>query len=158
MLTAKAVLGCVVFACALVSCDDAPVGQPGNSGIEPVAGEPTASIDAAPATAVADLSPLAKEGARLYLRCRSCHSIEPDGPNLVGPNLHGIIGAPIGRDAEYDYSPALAGADGNWTAERLDAWLEKPREVFPGNKMAFPGLPDPQQRAALIAFLEEAGQ
>ena len=43
--------------------------------------------------------------------------------------------------------------DKPWTYEALDSFLTSPRTVVPGTKMTFPGLPKPQDRADLIAWL-----
>jgi cytochrome c len=46
-----------------------------------------------------------------------------------------------------------------WTAELLNAYLESPQSgVFKGNKMPFAGLPDAEDRADLIAYIQEAGK
>ncbi|MDT0576030.1 c-type cytochrome [Croceicoccus sp. F390] len=113
--------------------------------------------DAGIAADMAALSPLAAKGKRVYLQCLSCHTIEEGGAARIGPNLHGIMGSPVGKQPGFGYSQALAGADGVWTAALLDHWLERPREVFPGNRMAFAGLANPQDRKAVIAYIEEAG-
>ena len=36
----------------------------------------------------------------------------------------------------------------------MDRWLEKPSAVVPGNAMAFAGIANPKDRAALIAYME----
>ncbi|HRO02650.1 MAG TPA: cytochrome c family protein, partial [Terricaulis sp.] len=51
------------------------------------------------------------------------------------------------------YSTAVRDADFVWDAERLDHWLENPRTFLPGNRMAFAGVRDAEQRRNLIAFL-----
>jgi len=44
-----------------------------------------------------------------------------------------------------------------WTPEQLDSYLADPQGgVFRGNRMPFSGLPDPQARADLIAYLKQA--
>jgi cytochrome c len=47
----------------------------------------------------------------------------------------------------------MAAARFNWSADKLDAFLAKPRAVVPGTSMVFAGMPDAASRAALIAFL-----
>ena len=92
-------------------------------------------------------------GSRLILHCRACHSFEPGGPSISGPNLHGIFGRPAGDVDGYPYSPALAEAEFIWTPEALDAWLAQPWAFLPGNRMAYPGLSDKDARDAVIAEL-----
>ena len=92
-------------------------------------------------------------GARLAMQCRACHSFEVDGPTVAGPNLHGIFGKPVAATPGFPYSPALASADFIWTPLALDAWLAAPQRFLPGNRMAYPGLRDADDRNALIAAL-----
>ena len=112
----------------------------------------------APAPDAADPAPAATggpdKGKIAFLRCQSCHTLQEGGPHLTGPNLHGLFGATAGEKEGYAFSEALAGSGIVWTAETLDAWIEAPRDVVPGNKMAFAGLPEAEQRAALIEYLE----
>ncbi|RZJ19458.1 MAG: cytochrome c family protein [Brevundimonas sp.] len=95
-----------------------------------------------------------ENGARAFARCRSCHTITPNGPNMTGPNLYGVFARQAGTHVKYNYSPALKAAGFAWDAERLDHWLQNPRTFLPGNKMTFPGLPDATDRRDVIAFLK----
>ncbi len=92
-------------------------------------------------------------GAKLYAQCRTCHTINAGGPNTLGPNLSGIVGAKSGKKAGFKYSPAMTKANIVWTAQKLDAFLTKPSALVPGSKMAFGGISDPQKRASIIAYL-----
>lgn len=92
-------------------------------------------------------------GERLFLQCRACHSVEPDGPSIAGPNLYGIAGSPAGEVAGFAYSRALAAADFVWTPRALDAWLHNPAYFLPGNRMFYAGLYRPEDRRDLIAYL-----
>lgn len=96
-----------------------------------------------------------RAGARLYLQCRSCHTLEASGANGVGPNLHGVAGAKAGTKPGYQYSPALAQSGIIWTAENLDAFLAKPNSLIPGTKMALSGVASAEARQELIAHLQE---
>lgn len=96
------------------------------------------------------------KGARVFARCKACHTIEEGGPNRVGPNLHGVVGRHAASVADYSYSKAMkkAGEEGLvWTPETLDRYLQNPRKVVPGTKMAFAGLPKEGDRADVIAYL-----
>ena len=92
-------------------------------------------------------------GARLAMQCRACHIFELDGPAVAAPNLHGIFGKPVAAATGFPYSAALASADFIWTPLALDAWLAAPQRFLPGNRMAYPGLRDADDRKALIAAL-----
>jgi cytochrome c len=43
-----------------------------------------------------------------------------------------------------------------WNTETIGAYLENPKSYIPKNKMAFPGLKKPEERADVIAYLESA--
>jgi cytochrome c len=90
-------------------------------------------------------------GTRLAMQCRACHSFEPGGPSISGPNLYGLFGRGVGKVDGYPYSTALDEADFIWTPEALDAWLEQPTRFLPGNRMAYPGLREKGDRQAVIA-------
>ena len=65
-----------------------------------------------------------------------------------------MVGRKIVSVEGFNYSPALKAHAGEvWTYEHLDAMIHKPADFAPGTLMAFPGLPDAQQRADVIAFL-----
>jgi cytochrome c len=114
-----------------------------------------ALLTATPALA-ADQAALLKRGAVLSMRCSTCHEFAAGKPNKVGPNLRGTLGKPAGGVAGFAYSPALLASKTVWTDATLDAWLERPTAVIPGTRMAFVGLPRPEDRAALIVWLKQA--
>ena len=91
-----------------------------------------------------------EQGAAL---CKVCHTFDAGGGNMVGPNLHNVVGAKIAHHEGFNYSPALKGKAGAWTYENLDAWLKNPQAFAPGTTMAYPGIPDAKKRADMIAFL-----
>ena len=92
-------------------------------------------------------------GERLSLQCRSCHSLEKDGPHMIGPNLHGFFGRPAGSAEGFPYSRAMRAVDFVWTPRALDAWLAAPTEFLPGTSMVYAGLSRQEDRDALIASL-----
>ncbi|PVX31583.1 c-type cytochrome [Sphingomonas pokkalii] len=110
---------------------------------------PRPGVAAAPAAPAGN----AATGAKLFLQCRACHTVNPGGANGVGPNLAGVMGAKAASKPGYTYSPALKNAALRWDAATMDAWLTRPAKVAPGNKMAFAGMANPQARADVIAYL-----
>jgi cytochrome c len=112
----------------------------------------TTAQPAAPASGVD--SPEYKRGRLLYIQCRACHELKAGAPNKVGPNLHGIMGQRAAQVAGFAYSPALRAANLTWDRATLDRWLERPSAVVPGNSMAFAGVADAKDRAALITYIE----
>ncbi len=102
----------------------------------------------------------AKKGERVFKRCAACHNVDTD-KNKVGPHLMGIIGREAGAVDGFKYSSALmkkAEEGLEWTKENLDAYLESPKKFIPRGKMAFAGLRKEDDRANVIAYLEEAGK
>jgi cytochrome c len=98
------------------------------------------------------------KGEAVFKKCVACHTIAPGGANGIGPNVHGIIDVAIGKHVPgFAYSPALAGHGGNWDWAALDAWLKSPASFAPGTKMTFAGLPNPQDRADVIAYMNSQG-
>lgn len=93
-------------------------------------------------------------GAEVAKKCAICHSFDKGGPNLIGPNLYGVLGLKIASHEGYEYSDALKAKEGDWDYEKINHMIENPNAFAPGTKMAlFPGLPDAKQRADVIVFL-----
>ncbi|MGD9501562.1 MAG: c-type cytochrome [Methyloceanibacter sp.] len=98
----------------------------------------------------------AAHGADVAKKCAICHSFDKGGPNLIGPNLYGVLGRKVASHEGYEYSDALKTKDGTWDYALLDHMIENPNAFAPGTKMAlFPGLPDAKERADVILFLRE---
>ena len=98
------------------------------------------------------------KGAKIYKKCVSCHMIGDGAKNRVGPHLNGIIGREIGAIADYKYSKAMvkyAATAKVWSEENLAAYLESPRKLVKGGRMAFAGLRKEKDRADVIAYLKE---
>ncbi len=94
--------------------------------------------------------------AMFQQRCQMCHNVTPDGRSGIGPNLKGVVNRPVAA-ASFAYSPALKAYKGRWTRDELDRFLAAPAKVVPGTRMIV-GIPDPAQRANVIAFLSSLGQ
>jgi cytochrome c len=106
------------------------------------------TIDVAALLAAGD----AAAGEAVFRKCGSCHKL--DGTDGVGPHLNGIVGRNHAAVAGYAYSEAMAALSAEpWTPEALYTFLENPKQAMPGTKMAFAGLPKPEDRANVIAFM-----
>jgi len=112
-----------------------------------------AALAAAGASAQETLPPSAERGAELWAKCKSCHTVEKGGRNIVGPNLHGVFGRRAGTVPNYSYSPAMKQANLVWNDETLDKYLAETVDFLPGTKM-YGGLAIKQDRLDLIAWLK----
>lgn len=95
-------------------------------------------------------------GAKTFRQCMACHSSEK-GVNEVGPSLHGVIGRKAGTVPGFHYSSANKNSGITWSEPELFAYLKAPQKVVPGTYMTFAGLPKPQDRANVIAYLKTQG-
>jgi cytochrome c len=112
------------------------------------AGEEEAPVDVAALMASAD----AAAGEKVFGKCKACHKL--DGADGTGPHLNGVVGRNIGSAAGFKYGEALTGKTAEvWSPENLFAFLADPKGWAPGTKMSFAGLPKPEDRANVIAFL-----
>jgi cytochrome c len=95
-----------------------------------------------------------KHGEEVAKKCGLCHNFEKGGPNMIGPNLYGVLGRKVASHEGYDYSDALKAKGGTWDYESINKMITNPGEYVPGTKMAiFAGLPDAQDRADVLLFL-----
>ena len=95
-----------------------------------------------------------QRGAHVFQTyCSMCHDNVRDGPPNFGPNLFGVLGRKAGSLPGFDYSAAVRAAAFAWSADRLKAFVELPANVIPGVKMPFRGMPDPDDREDLVAYL-----
>ena len=97
----------------------------------------------------------AAKGADVFKKCAACHNADKGGANQLGPNLWGVLGEPVGQGHGFAFSDALAKKGGTWNWDNLAQWLTSPKAFAPGTKMTFAGLGNPQDRANVIAFLNQ---
>ncbi|WP_296713310.1 cytochrome c family protein [Rhodoblastus sp.] len=94
----------------------------------------------------------ADAGKKVFSKCAVCHTAVA-GKNGLGPSLFGVVGRPSASVAGYNYSDAMKAANKTWDEAALNAYLTDPKAAIPGNKMAFAGIPSPDDRANVIAYL-----
>ena len=158
----RSALFATAAALALTACGGSKSQEAADDAPPPAANVAAAPAAAAPAAANTDTITGVKyasytgdpvKGKTAFATCTTCHAIEA-GVNKIGPSLHGVVGRPAGSIPNFTYSAANKGSGITWTPEKLFQYLENPQRVVPGTKMGFPGYPDPQTRADVIAYLK----
>ncbi|MDP4022576.1 c-type cytochrome [Methylobacterium sp. NEAU 140] len=131
----------LALAAAVAACSDDAAERRRALGPHPSPGEALRAADAG-------------RGGRLFRQCAVCHAIGKGAVDRDGPNLFGVMGAPVAANSpRFAYTGVLRALGGTWTPERMDAWLAAPAKMAPGTRMAFPGVADPLDRADIIAYL-----
>jgi cytochrome c len=100
--------------------------------------------------------PDADNGKTIFAqRCGICHAVnkEPGAP-AMGPTMVGVVGRTAGGLPDFAmYSAAMKAYGVKWNAKTLDQFLANPFTTVPGTTMSMI-LPDAQERADVIAYLE----
>ncbi len=91
-------------------------------------------------------------GERRSAICASCHTFDRGGATGTGPNLWDIVGRDVGGVSGFGYTGALQAAGGQWTYERLDAYIKNSQEYIPGTAMV-QRFPRDEQRVDILAYL-----
>jgi cytochrome c len=113
---------------------------------------PAEGAEAGPDFATLLASADAAAGETVFKKCAACHKL--DGSDGVGPHLNGVVDRPKASIAGFSYSEAiLALTAESWSPDKINGFIENPKKYMPGTKMAFAGLPKPEDRANLIAYL-----
>ena len=93
-------------------------------------------------------------GAQLFAQCAACHTIDKGGEAGIGPNLWGVYRSKAAAMDDFGYSPALTKSRLVWDDATLDKWLAGPSKLVPHSMMAYPGMKNPADRQAIIAYLK----
>jgi cytochrome c len=97
----------------------------------------------------------AEKGAKVFRKCKACHSLEA-GKKKIGPSLAGMFGRKAGMVDGFKYSKAMKESGIVWDEKSVSDYLANPKKFIPKNRMAFPGLKKEQDRADVIAYLLDA--
>lgn len=97
----------------------------------------------------------AADGEKVFKKCQACHTVA-EGDHKTGPSLWGVVGHEVAAAPGFGTYSGKLPAGETWTAENLSAFLEAPKKWAPGTSMGFAGLKKPEDRAALIVYLNEA--
>lgn len=122
-------------------------------GVEEEAGAGGAEAEKPIAFYLASADPA--KGEQVFKKCAACHNADKGGANALGPALYGMLGEPIGKGHGFAFSDALASKGGTWDWQSMSDWLHNPKKFAPGTKMTFAGLSKPEDRANVIAFLNQ---
>jgi cytochrome c len=82
-------------------------------------------------------------------KCAGCYAVDA---NRVGPAHRGVVGRKAGSAAGYSYSAALRSSDVVWSEATLNAWLNDPEQVIPGQAMYYK-IDDERIRQNIVAYL-----
>ena len=104
---------------------------------------------------------MAKKGKKVAIKqCFACHDITENKQIRVGPPLWGVYGQPAASVEGYEYSEAQISKKDSivWDEATLDTYLQDPKSLVPGNKMAYPvagqKVMTDKQRKNVIEFLK----
>ena len=99
-------------------------------------------------------APQRQQGEQVFARdCAACHSAQKDGPVMMGPNLHDVVGRTPGSVPGANYSQAMKTRQAAWTAQAIGAFIAQPQAEVPGTYMPYAGLPDAGERQSVTCFL-----
>ena len=126
----------------------------GGSEVSTPASTPAPKAQTAPIVQTASAATPMERGAKLFKRCKACHTLDEDGKHKIGPNLWNIYGATAGKKEGFNYSKVMAASDIIWDDATLDAYIKKPSEFMKGNRMSFVGIKKVEDRAALLLYMK----
>jgi cytochrome c len=92
-------------------------------------------------------------------KCGMCHQVGPNAKTLVGPELSNVVGRKAGSVSGFAYSAGMKKLNSEgfvWTPEHIETWIKDPKAMIAGSPMAmaFPGLPNQQDRDDVVAYLQ----
>ena len=99
----------------------------------------------------------AAKGAKVFKKCKACHTSKKGGKHRVGPNLFGIVERKAGS-TDFKRYKGMKGADWTWDEALLNEYLKDPKAFSKkrtGKKSAMVfKLKKAEDRANVIAYLK----
>ena len=80
------------------------------------------ALGGGPALAAGD----AAKGAKVFKKCKACHTAKKGGKHRVGPNLFGVVGRQAGS-TDFKKYKGMKGADWTWDEALLEEYLKDPK-------------------------------
>src|SRR5947208_879303 len=100
-------LAAAMLAATLVGCNKpTTTTQPGSTGTPPPMSDAEKQAALAKLPAPYNTADLAN-GESKFALCSTCHTLAEGGPNMTGPNLHGVFGRKAATAPGFSYSDAL---------------------------------------------------
>jgi len=99
----------------------------------------------------------AANGAKVFKKCSSCHTVGTAAKNKVGPALNGVVGRAAGQAPGYKFSKAMLESGLTWDDSTLAAYLRDSNSLVKGTRMKFAGLKKDGDIADVIAYLKTFG-
>lgn len=100
-----------------------------------------------------DTIQMVESATHVFSQCYGCHTLSPENDG-IGPDLSNVFGRRVAARAGYAYSEGMRRFGGDWTPERLDAFIADPAQTVPGTSMESEGVTDPAKRKEIIQFLQ----
>jgi cytochrome c len=97
----------------------------------------------------------ATNGQHVFNKCLPCHSVGPNAPNKIGPELDGLEGRHSGTAANFSYSDANKDSGIVWNEATFKQYIKNPQAMVPGTKMAFAGIKNDHEINDLWAYLKQ---
>jgi len=94
-------------------------------------------------------------GQHSFNKCLPCHSVGPNAPNKIGPELDGLDGRHSGTVANFSYSDANKNSGIVWGEATFKEYIRDPQAKVPGTKMSFAGIKNDKEINDLWTYLKE---
>jgi cytochrome c len=94
-------------------------------------------------------------GQHSFNKCLPCHSVGPNAPNKIGPELDGLDGRHSGSAPNFSYSDANKDSGIVWNEATFKQYIRDPQAMVPGTKMTFAGIKNDQEINDLWVYLKQ---